>query len=975
MDFTIDTTVLFKKVEGQLIQVARLKTEKQKLPQSVLNLNTSRWSQTYKINGDYQGAGFVDLDIPALEQDTPCRAELNTGTETIKKELVLKARRRWEIHVQNFTHTDIGYTDLPSRVARGYQESMRNIIDFCKETENFDQDSQYRWNVETGYWLEQAISNLDKADLEQVKKLTARGRIEIAPLYVAHTSEFNDEETLIRSLYFAFWFADQCGVSIKSAMASDVTGQPWMLAQILPRAGVKYFSTAVNATLAKALKLPRPFYWEAQDGSRIMVLDTDERQAYQEGVMVGLTDSYERVLDKLPQYLYDLETEQSYGFDLLALRAPGYPGDNTRPNVKVSYIVRDWNQKWEYPQLKISTYTQFFEKFEQKYGQQLNTYKGAWPDWWVNYHGASAFETGVNRHTHADIIAAERLSVVADAKKLLDQYPNLKLDYIYKKMFLADEADWSSYLSVAEPDSLQSRGQRVEEAAFVYQAAIEAEEVKEKAVGSLTGLARVDSEYAIVVFNSLGQERSEIVEAAIPKKLAGQGYKVLDSVTGKRLPVQIIETTAHDFQTGCFRIAFKAGDVPPLGFKVFNLVPEGSWNQGQKEDCKGVLENDFYRLSFDPRTGEVAELYDQALNYQLIDKGSNFKFNQLVYETTVEPRVVDLSEHDKFSHEALYLQPYFRKLHKEFYDYPPLGTKFKRYIAQDQKILKVARGEVYTEILTQGNTYMCPVIKSHILLNNTEKQVLVKNYLEKHETLDVEAVYYAFPFGLRQPRFLINCHAGYYQPEEGQLPGSSKDWQCVQKYVDISNSEIDIMWSPLQAPLVQLGDINTGKWLDKLQLDKAHIYSFALNNHWWTNSPASQGGRFWFDYSITSRPAPFDPGAAYDFGWAFNTPMETRFIQEYRPEGVAEFSFMKKLPDNIKLLGFKKAEQQDDFIVRLVEVAGSKTEVKLKMGEKPIKDCQLSNPVEKDIQPLAVNQGLVQLEIGGHQVVTLRLKF
>ena len=84
---------------------------------------------------------------------------------------------------------------------------------------------------------------------------------------------------------------------------------------------------------------------------------------------------------------------------------------------------------------------------------------------------------------------------------------------------------------------------------------------------------------------------------------------------------------------------------------------------------------------------------------------------------------------------------------------------------------------------------------------------------------------------------------------------------------------------------------------------------------------------------------------------------------------------MKKLPDNIKLLGFKKAEQQDDFIVRLVEVAGSKTEVKLKMGEKPIKDCRLSNPVEKDIQPRAVNQGLVQLEIGGHQVVTLRLKF
>ncbi|MCK5566303.1 MAG: hypothetical protein KAI62_00230, partial [Actinomycetia bacterium] len=334
-------------------------------------------------------------------------------------------------------------------------------------------------------------------------------RIEITPLYVAHTSEFNDEETLIRSLYFAFNFAKECGVKIESAMASDITGQPWLLAQILSRCGIKYFSTAVNVAMARALKLPRLFFWEALDGSKIMVLDTDERQAYQEGIMVGLTDNYDMVLKKLPGYLKNLEEEGNFHFDLLALRTPGYPGDNTKPNINVSYIVREWNKKWEYPRLQISTYSKYFREFEEKYGSKLETHSGAWPDWWTNYHGAHAFETGVNRQTHTDILEAERFASLMKIKGSKSfEYPKEKLDYIYRKMMLADEADWGSSISVSEPDSLQSKGQSVEEVAFVYQAAVNAEEVLEDVRTGLSQTARANGKYGIMVTNSLSIDRS-----------------------------------------------------------------------------------------------------------------------------------------------------------------------------------------------------------------------------------------------------------------------------------------------------------------------------------------------------------------------------------------------------------------------------------------------------------------------------------
>lgn len=77
--------------------------------------------------------------------------------------------KKWEIHIQNFTHTDIGFTDLPSRVARGYRESVRSILDFCNETKDFDEGSKYKWNIETGYWLENALVGLNKNDLDKFK--------------------------------------------------------------------------------------------------------------------------------------------------------------------------------------------------------------------------------------------------------------------------------------------------------------------------------------------------------------------------------------------------------------------------------------------------------------------------------------------------------------------------------------------------------------------------------------------------------------------------------------------------------------------------------------------------------------------------------------------------------------------------------------------------------------------------------------
>ena len=98
-------------------------------------------------------------------------------------------------------------------------------------------------------------------------------------------------------------------------------------------------------------------------------------------------------------------------------------------------------------------------------------------------------------------------------------------------------------------------------------------------------------------------------------------------------------------------------------------------------------------------------------------------------------------------------------------------------------------------------------------------------------------------------------------PGTEQLPGTTLDWQTAQHWVEFSGKDARVVWSPVEAPLVQFGDINTGKWQTKFVPANAWVFSYAMNNYWMTNFKASQEGRVEFRYSLTSAPPAGGAGA------------------------------------------------------------------------------------------------------------------
>ena len=180
--------------------------------------------------------------------------------------------------------------------------------------------------------------------------------------------------------------------------------------------GLQYLSVADNYAgrsvpyLIGGEKLGRPFYWKAPSGKRLLVWHTDtlHGNAYMEGNIIGLAESYAVAEETLPYYLTAL-AERAYPFDsgtwlpeaalverepyphdILHLRVQGKYGDNAPPNLAVSEIARQWNTTWAYPHLRVDRNEDFFQSAERKLGAAIPEWQGDWADWWADGLGSGA---------------------------------------------------------------------------------------------------------------------------------------------------------------------------------------------------------------------------------------------------------------------------------------------------------------------------------------------------------------------------------------------------------------------------------------------------------------------------------------------------------------------------------------------------------------------------------------------------------
>jgi alpha-mannosidase len=185
---------------------------------------------------------------------------------------------------------------------------------------------------------------------------------------------------------------------------------------------------------------------------------------------------------------------------------------------------------------------------------------------------------------------------------------------------------------------------------------------------------------------------------------------------------------------------------------------------------------------------------------------------------------------------------------------------------------------------------------------------------------------------------------------------------------------------PVDAPLASLGDIIRGTWPKEFGQRTGTIFSAIMNNYYFTNYAAGQGGDFTFRYAFTSG-ANLQPGYLSRLGREEMSPLEIdqitpqdKAINRPRPLAAAQGSFLTVDQPDVVLVTWKNAEDGEGTVMRFLEVAGKPAEVNVDAPLLDVKAAYSADALERKQGPIATSAHGFHFSVKPFQIVTVRVE-
>ena len=1010
---TVEPTVFFVRDGGALRQLTRLTLDNPgHEAQASLRVRAEGVDESVSLNPVPSGETVCEAYLPDIRAAVPVTLSLLCdGILQDETTIDWKPEKHWEVYLVHYAHHDMGYTDLPSNVRAEYNDFMDQVLGYCEETENWpEEEARFRYQCEQAWSAVHYIENRPPEVIERLTHFIKNGQIEVTALFGNQTLELCGHEELVRLLYPAFRLKRDHGIAISSAEHNDIPGFTWGLASVLAGAGVRYFSPGVprwyfhgvhplwDTEQCVPLEMPGACWWEGPDGARVLLwsdLHGIEWQPY----------DFEQAMDELPGMLRGLE-DGAYPWDMVSYTLRGGHRDNAPPTIRYAHLVRTWNSRWAYPRLVNSTNTPFLEVFEKRWGHTLKTLRGDVPgtDYPVGATGTPK-ETAVDRNTHEWLMSAEKLATLASAIGDYD-YPRAYLDKAYRQTFYYDLHAWGHH----QPGGPTLDAHWNEKAGFAYNAAALAYDVMIKASNAITDqIAYPDDAPYVTVFNTLSHDRSDVVriplrswspcgfpmywrepdeEGGWPSYVAGtvvgramvdqeealldQPFEIVDASTGAAVPYQICTLTHPQSaspwapervalgERNTSEIVLSADGLPSVGYRTYRIVRCDRWPEFEPRslnagptgsDGRHVVENRFYRLELDAQSGTVVSLFDRTLERELVDGDAPHGFGQ------------------------------FFMRHSETAEEEPLRIT-------DVSVCET--GPVYTTLRLRGEMSCCPRVTIEITLYETLKRIDVRARVLRDSTARNE-VYMAFPFDVENPEFRFEAPGSVIEPTRDQWPGSSTDSYAVQHWADVFNDDWGVVWSALDTPMAEFGGLWPGyvsrahhlatgpdyghPFVPPGGLTQGHIYALISYNNFGTNFINVLPGEYLVRFSFGAHEGDWREGRAPEFGWNVTNPPLPVWMNGPQAGGSLPLSasFCQVEARNVMALTFKKAEDGNGYILRLIETEGKETTTAVHVPHLALRHVFETNLVEENQRVLPCGPHSMEVTVGPFAMVTFRL--
>jgi alpha-mannosidase len=437
-----------------------------------------------------------------------------------------------------------------------------------------------------------------------------------------------------------------------------------------------------------------------------------------------------------------------------------------------------------------------------------------------------------------------------------------------------------------------------------------------------------------VVFNPLSWERSEICYLDLPKEYSEKNFKIIDEKK-QEIPFQIIEENK--------KIAFSAKNIPSIGYKVFYLVESKTPAdfKGGVKISNGEIENDFFKVKVDSKTGNISSIFDKINNKEVLKSEGNllqiFEDKPLYYDAweiryTGKKWELDETKGIKITESG------------------PLVGKIRvsKDFLGDGKSRRIPTAGFPSSFFTQDVTLYDGVPRIDINMG--------ADWWEEHKLLKA-----SFPVNVE------NKKATYEIPNAAvERPTTrNNNWEKARYEVPA------LQWADLSDNNYGVSLLNNSKYGYDIEGNRMRLTLLRAPT---SPDPNADRGKHKFTYSIYPHKGDWKEAGTVQKGYELNNPMVVQFVERSKGELPLSYSMLGATGNNIIILAVKKAESGNAIIVRLYESTGKPYtgNITLPFMPKSVSEVDL---LERLVSELKFNMKTLSVTLKPFETKTIKIEY
>ena len=340
---------------------------------------------------------------------------------------------------------------------------------------------------------------------------------------------------------------------------------------------------------------------------------------------------------------------------------------------------------------------------------------------------------------------------------------------------------------------------------------------------------------------------------------------------------------------------FLTPEIPALGYKAIAVSSIGGEQMKLlplSTPC--VLENRYYRIRF-AGDGSFLSVYDKVLEHELFDPKAPFRGNQFIYTN---------DNHKSFHTQA----------DKARFEYG------ENALAQTVHIWT-------TEPISGAAVEMTVTLPAH------EKRIDMEIRLEHVRDVVNQNRYYrygyfAFPFLVENASRKVHLNGCMASPgPEGQTGHGTETYLAAREWCCVENGSFGIALFQPDSQLVEFDHIHPDKTDCFMNETGSAIYAYLFNDWLQMHTPGGSHVNLVFRFSIASYGGDYRVSDVPEIAERLTNPLVYQFSPPHDGELPGEKSFVT-LPDGMRLLTVKRAEDGDGIVLRMQETRGTLRRVK-----------------------------------------------